>query len=331
MVLINSKTLMAMSFLIWLVCPILYDGNCHGDPSIPTGEQNGVRFSVGGESKGQILVGGQTRTYLCHVPESYRKAQATPLVFCLHGGGGQGQGMDRLTNLNAVADRENFIVAYPDGVENHWNDGRSSVRVKTDDVGFINALIDKFSRDFNIDRARVYATGISNGGLMAERLACELDERLAAVASVASAMPRDLAPLCKPAHSISVLLINGIDDPIVPYAGGEIKNFGGRGYGGAVLSSAETIRSWASRDGCSPNPIVRALPDRGPADGTHVKNFRFQTCREGTAVELYAIEGGGHTWPGGLKYLPDNIVGKTSDQLSATETIWEFFKQHQKR
>lgn len=129
-----------------------------------------------------ILSGGLQRTYNVHISSSYDKTMPTPLLIVLHGGGGTGQGMTKLANFNAIADRENFIIVYPDGFENHWNDGRGVQRYRAqtqniDDVGFISALIDHLSGELNIDASRIYVTGISNGAMMSHRLGCELSQR----------------------------------------------------------------------------------------------------------------------------------------------------------
>jgi len=171
-----------------------------------------------------IFSGGLQRTYSVHIPNSYDKTSPTPLVISLHGGGGTGQGMNKLTNFDSIADAENFIVIYPDGFEKHWNDGRNVQRYRTqaqniDDVGFISALIDNISNEVNIDAKRVYVTGISNGAMMSHRLGCELSQKIAAIAPVAGNIPANMASVWSPSRPVSVLIINGTDDPLVPWAG----------------------------------------------------------------------------------------------------------------
>ncbi|GAC1397614.1 MAG: PHB depolymerase family esterase [Pyrinomonadaceae bacterium] len=278
----------------------------------------------------QLRVGETTRTYVFHVPATYQKTQPVPLVFVLHGGGSQGKGASRLSAMSELAERENFIVVYPDGINQHWNDGRATIRVHTDDVTFIGVLLEYFAHEYNIDRKRVYATGISNGGMMAQRLACEMSDRIAAVVSVAAAMPQDLQPKCKPLRPISVMLINGTDDPLVPYNGGEIGKVGGGGYGGKVLSSAATIKFWLAHDNCSTQPVSERLPDTDPNDGTRVRRDVYGKCKDNREAALYTIEGGGHAWAGSFQYLPEHFIGKTSRDINASETIWDFFKRQQK-
>lgn len=281
---------------------------------------------------GSIVFGGLKRTYHVHLPSSHDKP--LPLVFLLHGGGGSAKAMEKLIGegFNTLGEKEGFIVVYPDAVEKHWNDGRElqrwrSQREKIVDVGFISALIEHLSIEHRIDKKRIYATGISNGGLMSYRLACELTHQIAAIAAVASSMGESLSLSCAPSEPISVLIINGVGDPLVPWEGGEIRL--GPWRLGKVLSTSNTVEFWVERNKCSSPPLITWEPDRDPQDGTRVRKEVYAQCREGTEVVLYAIEGGGHTWPGGYQYLGEWIVGKTSRDIDANEVIWDFFKKHE--
>jgi polyhydroxybutyrate depolymerase len=277
-----------------------------------------------------IIYGGLERTYSVHISNSYDQTKATPLVIALHGGGGTGKGVAKLTGFNAISDRENFIVAYPDGFEKHWNDSRGvqwqSQVENTDDVGFISALIDRLSDELNIDAKRVYVTGISNGGMMSHRLGCELSQKIAAIAPIASNIPVNQASVWMPSRPVPVLIINGTDDPLVPWDGGDIHI--GKTTLGEVLSVADTVKFWVGKDQCSSVPAITQLPDEDPSDGTMVWKEIYSGCRDGVEVVLYAIEGGGHTWPGGLPHLPKFVIGKTSKEFNASEVIWQFFKEH---
>jgi len=274
--------------------------------------------------------GGLRRTYNVHVGSSYDPTRPTPLVIVLHGGGGTGKGMPKLTNFDIIADRENFIIVYPDGFEKHWNDGRGvqwQAQIEnTDDVGFISALIDDLSVGFNIDAKRVYVTGISNGGMMSHRLGCELSQKIAAIAPVASNIPVNMASVWEPSRPVPALIINGTDDPLERWEGGEIRL--GRNTYGIVLSVADTVKFWVGKDQCSPSPTITQLPDKDPSDDTTVRKEVYGGCENGAEVVLYAVEGGGHTWPGGLQYLPESIIGRTSRDFNASEVIWQFFKEH---
>lgn len=245
--------------------------------------------------------------------------------------GGEGTGMATLTDFSSVADRENFIVVYPDGIERRWNDGRGLTRYRAhrqniDDVGFISSLIDELTKELNIDASRVYVTGISNGGMMSHRLACELSDKIAAIAPVAANIGEYMAPGWSPSRPVPVLIINGTDDPLVPWDGGDIR-FGQYKFG-RVLSVADTVRFWVSHNQCSPIPVITVEPDKNPSDGTTVRKEKYGGCRDSAEVVLYALEGGGHTWPGGSQYLPEAYIGKTCRDFNASEVIWQFFKEH---
>lgn len=280
---------------------------------------------------GELVHDGLRRTYLVHVGSSCSAEKPAPLVIVLHGGGGTGAGTVKLTNFNAIADREGFIVVYPDGVDRHWNDGRGVewYRAHTeniDDLGFISALIDELSTKLKVDTKRVYVTGISNGGMMSYRLGCELSQRIAGIAPVTASISVNMAKVWSPSRPMPVLIIAGTADPLVPWDGGDIR-FGGRIYG-TVLSVPDTVKFWVEKSGCLAKPMVIRLPEVDPTDGTTVRKEVYAGCWGGAEVVLYAVEGGGHTWPGGWQYLPERIIGKTSREFSASEVIWQFFKAH---
>lgn len=200
-------------------------------------------------------------------------------------------------------------------------------RENIDDVGFLSHLINQLVKDLQLDPTRVYVTGVSNGALMAHRLACERPEVFRAIAPVIGAMPANIAPRCTPSRPVPVLMINGTEDTLAPWEGGEIRF--GRTKLGEKLSVPQTVSLWVKLNGCPPTPTVTYEPDRDPRDGTRVRKESYSPCREGTEILLYAIEGGGHTWPGGFQYLPERLVGKTSRDIDAGEIIWQFFRRHQ--
>lgn len=290
------------------------------------GPKASVVGTGGGTETGSLRAGGRDRTYLLHLPPARPRA-VLPLIVALHGAGGDGRGMERLSGLSRLADREGFAVAYPDGLWRQWNDGRSGIHLThADDVGFLRALIGHLTGEAGMDPQRVYVTGISNGGMMSQRLACDAADKIAAIASIAATLPEAIQPDCKPQRPVSVLLMHGTNDPLVPYLGGAVAGPGGRPSRGRVLSLDATARFWAAADGCAGGPEVASLPDRAD-DGTTVRVARYQPCRHGAAVAAYTIEGGGHTWPCGFQYLPVFLIGKTSRDLDAGETMWEFFRR----
>jgi polyhydroxybutyrate depolymerase len=314
--------------------------------NVARGQGRVKEAKAGTDQAGSIVHGGLKRTYLLHIPKSFDKERPWPLVFVLHGGGGDGSKVAKLTGFSAKADSAGFVVCYPDAVNHHWNDGRQVRRFKSqrddvDDIGFIAILIDRLAKDLNIDRQRVHATGISNGGMMSYRLGCELADRIAAIAPVAAAMPEPLSQAVgtvpgspaeipgdsprRPARPVPVLAINGTRDPLVPYEGGGVGLYHKRGE---VLSVAKTIEFWVAADSCGPKPETTEIPDVDPHDGIKVVRERYSGGRESSEVILYRVEGGGHTWPSGARRVAR--FGKTARDIDATEVIWEFFARHRR-
>ena len=260
------------------------------------------------------------RTFRLRLPPGYADGHPVPLVVVLHGGGGNGRHMARHIGMGAIADRERFAVAYPDGIGGFWNDGRGITSRGIDDVGFIRTLLDTLSRRLRIDSTRIYATGISNGAMFAHRLACELPGRFAAIAPVAGGMPAALVGQCT-GSPVSVLSIQGTADRLVPYEGGTVA-----GTRGEVLSAAASAAHWARIAGCAPAPVTTPLPDRAPRDGTTIRHTGYRGCN-GRAISLYTVTGGGHTWPGG-EATSVRLMGRTSRDISASREIWRFFAAH---
>ncbi|MBM4309226.1 MAG: esterase, partial [Deltaproteobacteria bacterium] len=234
--------------------------------------------------RGSISVGGLERTYVLYIPSPYEPSKPIPVVFLFHGGGGAGQGMQKLTlgGFDRIADREGFIVLYPDGIEKHWNDGRGlqafrAHRENIDDVGFISALIEHLIRTLNVDSNRIYAAGISNGGQFSQRLACELSDRIAAIGVVAIQLPEHFPSSCALKRPVSILMMPGTEDPLVPWEGGEIGFRKGRKFG-RVLSVSESIRFWTTKNQCPPSPMITYEPDRDSKDGTRVRREVYGPC-----------------------------------------------------
>ena len=269
-----------------------------------------------------LKTGGTLRSYWLVSPEGLDRTKPAPLLMVLHGSAGSGEDMMAVTRrgFEQLAAKEKFVLVYPDALERRWNDQGGIV----DDVGFLLAVVDKLVTDGMVDKNRVYATGISNGGMMAQRLACEQAERIAGIATVAGGLPEPLLATCKPVRPLPVLVIHGTDDPIVPWAGGAVAGFEDFGK---VLSARETAGFWAANNRCGDGGVIMPEPDRDPRDGTSVKMEVFASCPAGAAVKLAAIEGGGHTWPGGYQYLPERFIGRTSQDVDANMLIWNFFKE----
>jgi polyhydroxybutyrate depolymerase len=238
--------------------------------------------------------------------------------------------MAKLTKrgLEERGDRDGWIVVYPDGLGKQWSDGRHDVnRPKdADDIGFLSAMIDALVAKENVDKKRVFATGISNGGFMSHRLGRELSSKIAAIAPVAANLQEEADLASVPSRAVSVLAINGTEDPIVPWEGGFVHI--GKQKRGKCRSVKDTIAWWAKVNGCAAEATISQEPDRDPEDGTCVRKEVHGGGKDGAEVILYAVEGGGHTWPSGSPYLPQMIVGRVSKDVDANDLVWEFFKRH---
>jgi polyhydroxybutyrate depolymerase len=288
---------------------------------------------------------GLDRSALVHLPPNYDDQIPMPLVLAFHGGGGRAEQYARFTGFDTLADEEGFIVVYPRGVNNRWHDARFTEEIPEgdededeahpDDVGFTLALLDELKRAYAIDEERIYITGMSNGGMFCQQLAIEATEHFAAVASVTAQIPTPRADM-EPQGRLSVLLMNGTEDPLVPYEGGDIeialserrREAGKATYRGSVLSTEETIDYWLRHNEIADEPVTETLEDKDPDDGARAV---VQTWRgEAASVVLYKIVGGGHTYPGGAQYLPQRVIGATCRDFDATEAIWAFFSNHSK-
>jgi polyhydroxybutyrate depolymerase len=271
-----------------------------------------------------LASGGLTRTYEARVPAKTDTRTALPLVIVLHGGNGSGASIRSVAKFDAVADANGIVAAYPDGFSNSWNDARGTTDASlagVDDVAFIGALIDDLAARTPIDVSRVYVTGISNGGMMSLRLACQLSSRIAAAAVVAANMPVLQAANCTPARAVPMMWIHGDSDPIAPRAGG-VSPFGA---GGEVLSTTASVAFWNDLNGCAATPASTTTIDT-TSDGTSITYARYAPCAGGGENRFYDVVGGGHTWPSGVQYLPVSSIGRTSIDLDASQTMWQFFQ-----
>lgn len=266
-----------------------------------------------GDHLRSLVVDGIERHYVVHLPRPARRGPLA-LVLLLHGAGGTGRRVAASTGFSAEADRRGFVALYPDGVGGEWHDGRGPDGV--DDIAFVRLMLDTVASELPVDGARIYAAGISNGAMFAHRLGCELPGRFAAIAAVAGGLPVMIAERCASGAPLSFIAFNGTADRLVPFDGGA-----------ALEAAAASAAHWAARDGCDPAPVSSLEPDRAPADGTRVHRWTWSGCAGGTAVTLYAIHGGGHSWPGGYQ-ARIRILGRTTRDLSATRTIAAFFLAH---
>ncbi len=287
----------------------------------------GVRSVIASMTVDTIVHRGIERRYALYRPKSTGSEGRWPLVVVLHGGGGDASKVAALTRFNQLADSAGFIVVYPEAVNRHWNDGRNVRRFKAhrelmDDVGFVGALIDRLVSQGGVDPNRVYATGISNGGMMCHRLGIELGERMEAIAPVAAGLAEPLSQTT-PVRPVSVLAINGTADPVVPYEGGGV---GLLRKSGRVLSAPATADFWVNANGCCAAAVIETLPNIDLTDRTRVVRSHWGGGRASSEVLLYTVVGGGHTWPsGGAR---SRGFGRTNRDIDATRAIWDFFRKH---
>jgi polyhydroxybutyrate depolymerase len=283
-----------------------------------------------GDHSLSLEVDQRTRTYLIHVPPSYDGTKAVPVVLAFHGGGSNAQQMVSFCGLNDKADQEGFLVVYPNGTGRlarmlTWNAGNCcgyAQAQNVDDVAFVRALLDDLAKIAKIDAKRIYATGISNGGMMAYRLASELSDRIAAIAPVGGPMGTET---CRPSRPVSVMHFHGTADQFAPFKGGQ----GEKSVSRINFYSVEhSIRCWVKTNGCKEESLTVREPDKVD-DGTHVVRKTYGGGRDGSEVVLVSIEGGGHTWPGRESRL--KFLGKSTGNISANDIMWQFFQKHPKK
>jgi len=279
-----------------------------------------------GDHRFTLQHGGQTRLYRVHVPASYDAAKPTPLLVALHGGGGNmdHQADDAHYGLIGKSEREGFVVVFPNGFSRFrggklatWNAGHCCGGARdfdSDDVGFIRQMVSDVMRRLNIDRERVFATGMSNGGLMAYRLACEMSDVFKAIASVAGT---DNTRQCSPKQPVSVLHIHAKNDTHVLFTGGAGLDARRASVVTEFRSVPDTIAQWVQHNGCTGMPR-RVLDRPGAYCELHAP------CRGNTQVQLCVTEIGGHSWPGGEKRRASE---PPSQAISANDVMWEFFSR----
>ncbi len=287
-----------------------------------------------------IVVDGATRRYAIYIPKDLGST-THPLVFELHGGGVYIEDMTGESGHKTpyklwmdIADSEKFIVVYPEGLNGAygkptWHDCRSNASVysNADDVHFISTLIDRIAASHPIDAARIYASGTSNGGLMALRLAVELSDRIAAVAAIAAAMP-DESDCSPPVNPISVLFMNGTDDNHLPYNGGMLSNPPSAEHG-TVYSTAASVVLWTTFDQTDTTPVTHTFADLDPDDGGTVTKYTYPNGIEETEVILYKVSGGGHSAPSiqeRYSALYEQYFNKQNHDIEMTTEVWQFFK-----
>ena len=265
---------------------------------------------------GSIMHDGIQRDYILYIPAIYDGNQEVPLVLNFHGFGSNANEQMFYGDFRDIADTEDFILVHPQGTSlngsQYWNVGSpGSSGNPVDDVGFIEALINELANSYTINLDRVYATGMSNGGFMSFLLACQLSEKIAAIASVTGSMTFDTYDNCNAQHPTPILQIHGTSDNIVPYNG----NTGS-------LSIDDVISYWVNYNNCDTNPTITTFPDLDPSDGSTVEHIIYSGGDNGVTTEHMKIIGGGHTWPSSAITLPG-----TNQDINASMEIWHFFSK----
>lgn len=305
-----------------------------------------------GDRNFSMSIGGLEREFIVHVPKNFNRENLTPLVIGMHGGGGNAAGQALISRMSEKADRDRYLVVYPQGtgkkVLGHlfgtWNSGGCcgyAVENGVDDVGFISHMIDWLVQHYNVDRQRVYATGLSNGAMMSERLACELSEKIAAISPVAATMT---VKQCRPARAVPMMYFHGTADQCAPYKGDKLGNCMDR-YFQSLLHISVSAERRVSVDPVDTFVRKWSSSNRVSSKGSQYYHHGAARCTSfeaeptGAPLILCLIEKGGHTWPGGsygaacddeksskcVKFK--DIVGPISRDIDATDEMWKFFEK----
>jgi polyhydroxybutyrate depolymerase len=255
---------------------------------------------------------GIERTYLVHVPPGYDGSSRVPVVYLFHGLGGEPEVMVQTTRMAELADEEGFIVVTPQGLGAlpRW-DFRTPASTPGSDHAFVDALVQEVEQTACVDTNREYAAGFSNGSAMTLALACRPDSPFAAYGAVSAPW---FVPSCEAAPPASVVYFHGLRDKVVPYDGADTLI-------GRVPSVDDAVTRWARHDRCPPRRATTSVSQ-------NVRHFSWTGCRDGSAVELYAVENGGHRWPGGAASSPGRTDGIQTQEIDASRLIWDFFTAH---
>ncbi len=277
-----------------------------------------IKAFAGETINGSIMHDGLKREYILYVPDAYSGNEPVPLVLNYHGYGSNASQQMYYGDFRSISDTAGFIIVHPQGTRlyglRHWNVGSWIFASTVDDVGFTEALIDALASEYNIDPAKVYATGMSNGGYMSFQLACQLSDKIAAIASVSGSMTPDIIDKCDPQRPIPILQIHGTSDLLVLY----------NGIRGLTEPIKDILAYWVDYNNCNPVAAIESLPDTARYDGSTVEHYIYDSGHNGVTVEHYKVIGGGHAWPKfGLNLLPG-----TNHDIDASEEIWSFFSKY---
>ena len=265
-----------------------------------------------GSSQRTIESGGQLRHYLIHVPPGYDGSTKTPVVLLFHGLGGTPQGVIDTTSMATLADKHNTILVAPlaRGRVTEW-DFRTPISKPTSDLAFVRNLVKEVKSEACVDASRVYATGFSNGSVLALALACDGTTKFAAYGAVSGPFWNDS---CRGAPPASIIYFHGLRDKVVPYAGADTVI-------GPLPPVNDVMASWAAHDSCPAASATTTVSQ-------HVRHFTWKSCKDRSDVNVYVVDNGGHRWPGGKPYPSGRVSGVMTQEIDASTLIWRFFEQH---
>lgn len=298
---------------IFFVSLMLFSCSSGGD------EEEIVELAVASKLETFNLIhDGENRSYNVYTPKDFDDSNPVSVVFNLHGAGGTAKGQMDYARMNVIADHNNFIIIYPQGLrsvsswgatEFYWN---SYFGTGVDDVGFFDVMIDEIIGNYNVDKKRIYSMGYSNGGYMSYRLACELNDRIAGIVSVAGTMAGVQPFNCDTDTPVSVMAIHGTSDATVKYVSDD-PSFN--------LSVEDAVDFWVTKNKCNASPEETSLPNNDTTDGSTITKLVYKSGENGTEVQLLRVNGGHHTWPGGSGGY------YTNKDISASQVAWDFLKR----
>ena len=270
------------------------------------------------------------RRYILYTPKNAQNLDGPrPLVLVIHGGGGTDRGTIKLDHgrWQSLADQNGLYIAYPNAIDRLWDLGKGVIseglKNRVDDLAYFDYVLDDIATKKNIDANRMFSMGMSRGGQASFYLACNRPERIRAIMAVTMSVRHVMEDDCRSGPPIGIAIMNGTNDPLVPYEGGDITLF--RRNRGSVLSTDKTVELWRKRNGCSDAAPTTSFIDK-PGDKTSVNIFEWTDC-SGAPVKLYRINNGGHTWPSGRQYFSVRRIGETSHDINASDEAWAFFSQ----
>ncbi len=307
-------------FILLMVCNRIFTAIVWAAMVVALGSADAAAETI----YGRIHTGGSDRNYTVFVPDSVPPDSTMPLVIALHGPMMTGRSMRALFGMDGYAEQEGFAVAYPNSRGSRWNDGRSMRERGPDDVRFVNLLARRLVEQGIADRSRLYLVGMSSGGMLAYRIACETPETFVAYAAVVADMPKRVARGCRHNTGVPMLIINSLRDALAPdgdQAEWEPDN---------VLSGTWTVDFWRRANGCEGAPQVKKMPDSDPDDGSTVVAEQYVNCRTRMPLVSFTVENGGHLPPGahiGNRSLLLSMLGQPNGDISSADIAWKFFRR----